>query len=254
MATVTQSFIETRMIHLEKVSRSYKQGSQMVNALRGVDLHIEGPGFFALMGPSGSGKTTLLHLIAGLDRPSQGSVNVQGHDLANANDRSLTAFRRRQMGIVFQKFNLIPTLTAAQNVALPGLLDGKPRSWIDERVKASLESLGLASRANHRPDAMSGGEQQRVAIARALLFNPPLLLADEPTGNLDSASSEQLWALLGELATKQKMTVVMVTHEAAAAAHCQKVFVLSDGLIKGQFNVEKNDASHVASCYQQFGR
>jgi len=242
------------MIHLENVSRSYKQGSQMVNALRGVDLHIEGSGFFALMGPSGSGKTTLLHLIAGLDRPSQGSVRVQDQDLANASDRSLTAFRRRCMGIVFQKFNLIPTLTAAQNVALPGLLDGKPRKWIDERVNASLASLGLSERANHRPDAMSGGEQQRVAIARALLFNPPLLLADEPTGNLDSASSEHLWSLLSDLAKQQKMTVVMVTHEAAAAAHCQEVFVLSDGLIKGQFNVEKNDASHVASCYQQFGR
>lgn len=242
------------MIHLENVSRSYRQGSQMVHALRGVDLHIQGPGFFALMGPSGSGKTTLLHLIAGLDRPDQGSVVVQNQNLAQANDRSLTTFRRRQMGIVFQKFNLIPTLTAAQNVALPGLLDGKPRKWIDERVHASLESLGLASRADHRPDALSGGEQQRVAIARALLFNPPLLLADEPTGNLDSASSEQLWTLLSDLAQKHKMTVVMVTHEAAAAAHCQEVFVLSDGLIKGQFNVENNDASHVASCYQQFGR
>jgi len=242
------------MIQLEKVSRAYRQGGQQVQALRGVDLHIQGPGFFALMGASGSGKTTLLHLIAGLDKADSGSVIVDGMNLASATDAQLTLFRRRRLGVVFQKFNLIPTLTAAQNVALPGLLDGQSSRWIKKRVDETLGSLGLSHRADHRPDALSGGEQQRVAIARALLFDPPLLLADEPTGNLDSANSQQLWKLLGELASRQKMTVVMVTHEAAAAAHCQEVVVLGDGQVQGRFNVEVNDALDVASRYQQFGR
>jgi putative ABC transport system ATP-binding protein len=242
------------MLRLEQVYKAYRQGGRSVPALRGVDLEIGEPGFFAIMGPSGSGKSTLLHLAAGLDRADAGRVLVGGEDLTTLSERKLTEFRRRRVGIVFQRFNLIPTLTAEQNVALPGRLDRRPRKWIGDRVAGLLADLGLADRAQHRPDALSGGEQQRVAIARALLFDPPLLLADEPTGSLDSASSDRLWALLGELAQRQKMTVVMVTHEPAAAAHCRRVFVLGDGQSRGQFEVDGLDPSGVASRYQQLGR
>ncbi len=239
------------MLQLEQVHKSYRQGGQRVEALRGVNLHVDGPGFFAIMGPSGSGKSTLLHLMAGLDQADQGRVVVNGLDLGSLGENQLTEFRRRRVGMVFQKFNLIATLTAAQNIALPGRLDHRPRSWIDQRVAELLKDLGLADRADHRPDALSGGEQQRVAIARALLFAPPLLLADEPTGNLDSASSDRLWTLLGELAEKNKMSVVMVTHEAAAAAHCRRVYVLGDGRCRGDFDVNGLDHAGVASRYQQ---
>ncbi|MCE9590120.1 MAG: ABC transporter ATP-binding protein [Planctomycetes bacterium] len=242
------------MILLENVYKSYTQGAQRIEALRGVDLKLEGPGFFAVMGPSGSGKSTLLHLAAGLDRADSGRVVVEGEDLSTLGEAKLTAFRRTRVGIVFQKFNLIPTLTAEQNVALPGVIDRRPRREIDARVAALLRDLGLTDRATHRPDALSGGEQQRVAIARALFFSPALLLADEPTGNLDSASSERLWALLDEIAQRQKMTVVMVTHEPAAATRCRRVYVLGDGKSRGEFEVNGLDAPGVASRYQQLGR
>jgi len=145
-------------------------------------------------------------------------------------------------------------LTAAQNIALPGVIDGRARSWIDDRVRELLERFGLVGRAEHRPEAMSGGEQQRVAIARAVLFGPRLLLADEPTGNLDSASAEQLWRLLNDLAEQQSMTVLMVTHEPAAVVHCSKVHVLGDGQVLGDFEVDGLDASAVASHYQDLSR
>jgi putative ABC transport system ATP-binding protein len=242
------------MLQLEEVRKSYRQGAQTVEALRGVSLSIDGPGFFAVMGPSGSGKSTLLHLAAGLDQADAGRVVVAGEELSTLSDRRLTEFRRRRVGIVFQKFNLIPTLTAAQNIALPGLIDRKAKSWIDGRVAELLGDFDLTGRASHRPDALSGGEQQRVAIARALLFAPPLLLADEPTGSLDLANSDRLWALLGEIARKQNITVVMVTHEPAAAAHCGRVFVLGDGRSRGDFEVNGLDTAGVASRYQQLSR
>jgi putative ABC transport system ATP-binding protein len=242
------------MIQIEDVHKSYRQGGQTVSALRGVDLKIDGPGFFAIMGASGSGKSTLLHLLGGLDQPDSGRISIDQRDITTINERKLTEFRRKQVGIVFQQFNLISTLTAHQNVALPGLIDGQPRKQLDARVDELLEQLGLSDRATHRPDALSGGEQQRVAIARALLFDAPLLLADEPTGNLDSASSDQLWTLLGRIAKKRQMTVVMVTHEPAAASHCQTVFVLGDGQVRGSFEVNDLDSGGVASCYQQLSR
>ncbi|MCX5662108.1 MAG: ABC transporter ATP-binding protein [Planctomycetota bacterium] len=242
------------MLQLHAVFKSYRQGRQTIDALRGVDLAIDEPGFFAVMGPSGSGKSTLLHLAAGLDRPDRGRVVVDGQDLSNMGDGQLTLFRRRRVGIVFQKFNLIPTLSAAQNVALPARLDHRPSSWIRQRVAELLESLGLTDRAEHRPDALSGGEQQRVAIARALVFSPKLLLADEPTGSLDSANSDRLWTLLGDLAKRHAMTVVMVTHEAAAASHCERIYVLGDGVFRGSFDVNGLDHASVATRYQQLGR
>jgi putative ABC transport system ATP-binding protein len=201
-----------------------------------VSLDITGPGFHAIMGQSGSGKSTLLHLLAALDRPDSGTIEIAGQPIHDLDERGATAFRRRGVGIVFQQFNLIPTLTARENVELPGMLAGEDPGWLRARSAELLDRLGVAERTGHRPDALSGGEQQRVAIARALLFSPPVLLADEPTGNLDSASSERLWRLLGELADTHAMTVVMVTHEPAAAAHCRGVFVLSDGRVVGHID------------------
>ncbi len=203
------------------------------------------------MGPSGSGKSTLLGLLGGLDRPDAGRILLAGRDIAKLSERERTLLRRRDVGIVFQQFNLLPTLTARQNIALPGVLDGCERSWLDGRVDELLELLGLIGRADHRPAAMSGGEQQRAAIARAMLFSPALILADEPTGNLDSASSEALWRTLATLAGEQGATVLMVTHEAAAVAHCRRAHVLIDGRIAGTFEVQGRDAGDVASCYHQ---
>lgn len=242
------------MLRLQDVHKSYQQGGTRVPALRGVNLSIDQAGFYAVMGPSGSGKSTLLHLAAGLDQADEGNVIVGGEDLSTLSERALTRFRRQHVGIVFQKFNLISTLTAEENIALPARLDGRPRTWIRQRVDELLNDLGITERATHRPDAMSGGEQQRVAIARALLFKPAVLLADEPTGSLDSANSDRLWQLLGRVAREQAVTIVMVTHEPAAAAHCQHVYVLGDGVCSGDFEVDGLDAGGVASRYQQLGR
>ena len=239
------------MIELTNVTKTYRQGGHKVEALRGVNFRINGPGYFAIMGPSGSGKSTLMHLIGGLDQPDSGKVVINNDDIGSLNERQLTAFRRKGVGIVFQQFNLIPTLTAKQNVELPGVIDRQPRKWIDERSNELLKLMDITDRADHRPDALSGGEQQRVAIARALLFKPKLLLADEPTGNLDSTTSERIWNLLGELAETQQITIVMVTHEPAAAAHCQRVFVLGDGQCRDEFEVNGLDASSLATRYQQ---
>jgi putative ABC transport system ATP-binding protein len=235
------------------VCKAYAGAAGRVEALRGVNLEITDPGFYGIMGQSGSGKSTLLHLLAALDRPDAGQVVVGGRDVGGFGERSATEFRRSGVGIVFQQFNLIPTLTARENVELPGVLAGRSASWVRERCTTLLARLGVAERASHRPDALSGGEQQRVAIARALLFEPPLLLADEPTGNLDSQSSEKLWTLLEELATGHT-TVVVVTHEPAAAAHCRRVFVLSDGRVTGHIDTEGLDAGGVAARYHQLVR
>jgi putative ABC transport system ATP-binding protein len=236
------------------VHKSYRLGDRAVHALRGVDLEIDGPGFHGIMGASGSGKSTLLHLLGALDKPDSGELLIGGKSLGAMSERELTKFRQRQIGIVFQQFNLIPTLTARENVELPGLLGGDPPARLRERSAELLAALGVVDRADHRPDALSGGEQQRVAIARALLFSPGLLLADEPTGNLDSASSEMLWQLLGDIAAERETTVVMVTHEPAAAVHCQKVYVLRDGKVEGEIETEGLDASGVATRYQQLVR
>ncbi len=232
------------------VFKSYRLAEHEVQALRGVDLTIQDPGFYAIMGASGSGKSTLMHLLAALDQPEQGTVAVSGHALQDLSERDLTLFRRNNIGIVFQQFNLIPTLTAVENVELPGMLAGERAGKLRARARELLDALGVGARAGHRPDALSGGEQQRVAICRALLFAPPVLLADEPTGNLDSKSSEVLWSLLGDLAKQHTMTIVMVTHEPAAAAHCRRTFILQDGRVKGALETEGLDASGVATRYQ----
>ncbi len=254
---VSRAAPESSAIRCEGVVKGYElagKGSRRVEALRGVDLAIESPGFYGIMGASGSGKSTLLHLLAALDRAEQGCVIVGGRDLGTMDERELTRFRRERIGIVFQQFNLIPTLTARENVELPGVLAGRPSAELRKRSDELLAALGVAQRSEHRPDALSGGEQQRVAIARALLFSPALLLADEPTGNLDSASSEKLWTLLADVAREHETTVVMVTHEPAAAAHCSRVFVLRDGVVAGQIETEGLDAGAVAARYQQLVR
>lgn len=239
------------MIRCTEVYKAYQLGDRRVEALRGASLEIAEPGFYAIMGQSGSGKSTLLHLLATLDRPDSGEIHLDGRAVHNLSEREATDFRRRGLGIIFQQFNLIPTMTAAENVELPGLLAGDPPRRLRDRAIELLGVLGLADRADHRPEAMSGGEQQRVAIARSLLYSPPILLADEPTGNLDSDNAERLWSLLGELAAEREMTVLMVTHEPAAAAHCRRVFILQDGRVRGQIETEGLDAVGVAARYQQ---
>jgi len=242
------------MIRCTGVEKSYRLGPRTVAALRGADLTIESPGFYAVMGASGSGKSTLLHLLAGLDVPDSGEIEVAGRRIDRLSERDLTRFRRHEIGIVFQQFNLIPTMTARENIELPGVLAGTPGATLRARSAELLETLGIADRADHRPEALSGGEQQRVAIARGLLFSPRVLLADEPTGNLDSASSEVLWRLLGTIADEHEMTVVMVTHEPAAAAHCRRIVILHDGRVTGHIDTEGMDAGRVATEYQRLSR
>ncbi len=239
------------MIHALNVHKSYQLGERSVQALRGVSLDIDAPGFYAIMGASGSGKSTLLHLLAAMDTPDQGTITIDGQDLASLSEHQLTLFRRKRVGVVFQQFNLIPTLSARENAELPGLLAGRNPAELRARSIELLSALGVLQRADHRPDALSGGEQQRVAIARALLFRPALVLADEPTGALDSASAEALWTLLAEVASAQRTTVVMVTHEPAAAVHCQRVYVMRDGTLIANFETEALDARGVAARYQQ---
>lgn len=229
-------------------------GADRVSALRGVDLSLPEPGFFAVMGASGSGKSTLLHLLAALDTPDRGEIEIKGVRVDRLAERDLTRFRGREIGVVFQQFNLLPTMTARENVELPGILAGESPAWARKRADELLDQLGMTPRASHRPEALSGGEQQRVAIARALLFSPGVLLADEPTGALDSRNSDALLVLLGRLAGERGMTIVMVTHEPAAAAHCRGVFVLHDGRITGRIDTEGLDAAGVATRAQQLGR
>ncbi|MCA9280002.1 MAG: ABC transporter ATP-binding protein [Phycisphaeraceae bacterium] len=239
------------MIHCRDVHKEYALAGRSVQALRGVTLDIPDKGYHAIMGQSGSGKSTLLHLLSALDRPTSGEIEVAGKRVDLMSEREATQYRQHTVSLVFQQFNLISTLTAQENVELPGLLAGEPVSKLRTRSAELLERLGIGDRGNHRPEALSGGEQQRVAIARALFFHPPVLLADEPTGNLDSASSERLWALLGDIAREHDMTVLLVTHEPVAAAHCQTVHVMRDGQICGTINSETLDAAGVASRYQQ---
>lgn len=243
----------SHLVRVSGVRKAYRMGDRVVEALRGVDLAIVEPGFYAIMGASGSGKSTLLHLLAGLDRPDAGSLHVAGWTLESLSERQLTEYRRHRIGIIFQQFNLIPTLSAIDNVILPGLLGGRSRGELVDQGQSLLHSLGLKDRSNHRPDALSGGEQQRVAIARALLYSPSVLFADEPTGNLDSGSSEQLWRVLRQLAEERGVTVVMVTHEPTAAIHCRRVHVLRDGRFQGSFDVNGADATELAARYQQLG-
>jgi putative ABC transport system ATP-binding protein len=213
------------------VTRRYGDGEAAVHALRGVTIDVPAGQFAAVMGPSGSGKSTLMHLLAGLDRPTEGTVHVGGEDVTRMPDTALTKLRRRHIGFVFQTFNLLPTLTAEENVVLPVTIAGRRP---DARaVDALLHRVGLADRRRHRPGELSGGQQQRVAIARALVSAPTVLFADEPTGNLDSGSGAGILALLREAVDVDGQTTVMVTHDPRAAAHADRVLFLADGRIVG---------------------
>jgi putative ABC transport system ATP-binding protein len=237
---------------VDNVIKRFRQGDRDVSALAGVSLDVAEGAFLAVMGASGSGKSTLLHLMAGLATPDSGRVVVRDQNLAEMNDRQLTLFRRHHIGLVFQSFNLIPTLTAEENVALPLLLDGKRESDVRPKVREMMESLGLTPRLTHRPDAMSGGEQQRVAIARALVTDPAVLLADEPTGNLDSANSKSVCELLRDLSQIHNKTIVMVTHEPTVAAYAQEVAVIKDGKLVERFATqETNGGQALALRYQE---
>ena len=219
------------MIRLENVVKTYRQGSTSVPALAGISLGVAQGEFLAVMGASGSGKSTMLHLIGGLDVPDSGSIAVGGQELSHMSDDQLTIFRRRKIGFIFQFFNLLPTLSAEENVALPLLLDGKSMRDVRPRVEKLLDRVGLGPRRAHKPDELSGGEMQRVAIARALVIEPILLLADEPTGNLDSKTGEEILELIKETADQTRQTVVIVTHDARAAAYGDRIITLKDGRV-----------------------
>jgi putative ABC transport system ATP-binding protein len=237
---------------VDNVVKRFRQGDREVSALAGVSVDVAEGSFLAIMGASGSGKSTLLHLMAGLAVPDSGRIVIRNENLAKMNDRQLTLFRRRHIGLVFQSFNLIPTLTAEENVALPLLLDGQSEQDVRPKVCGIMESLGLTGRLNHRPDAMSGGEQQRVAIGRALVTDPAVLLADEPTGNLDSVNSKSVCELLRDLSVVHNKTIVMVTHEPTVAAFAQEVAVIRDGkLVKRFATQETNGGQELALRYQE---
>jgi ABC-type lipoprotein export system ATPase subunit len=220
----------TPAVRTENVCRHYPMGSGLIRAVDGVSLTIRRGEFVALLGQSGSGKSTLLNLLAGLDRPTSGSVVVQGRDLAKLSSQELARYRRDDVGMVFQAFHLIPSMTITDNVELPLRFAEVERGERAQRVREALERVGLGNRLEHKPSELSGGEQQRVSIARALVNRPSLLLADEPTGNLDSRTGEDILALIRDLSVALAMTVVMVTHERALAERfAQRLIFLADG-------------------------
>ena len=219
------------MISLQNVSRYYETGERSVHALEEVSLDIGRHEFAAVLGPSGCGKSTLLHLIAGLDRPTRGEIAVEGLSLTKADDAQLTEFRRRRLGLVFQFFNLLPTMNALENVMLPLLLQGVSLAESEARGRELLELVDLTSRADHFVHQLSGGEQQRTAIARALVHRPSLLIADEPTGNLDTASAGRVLGLLRQIAREKLATLVVVTHSVEVGAAASRVIELRDGRV-----------------------
>ena len=219
------------LVSLEAVSRHYARGGHSVRVLNDLDLEVERGDFVAFMGPSGSGKSTLLNLIGGLDRPDGGRVVIDGKDIARYTDRQLTAWRAAYVGFVFQAYNLLPALSAAQNVALPLLLTSLSLSEIRRRAHTALEIVGLADRAAHRPKELSGGQEQRVAIARAVVTDPELLICDEPTGGLDRTTADEVLQLLGLLNREHGKTVIMVTHDPKAAAHARRVLHMDKGAL-----------------------
>ncbi len=217
------------LVEAEGVDREYHRGGETVRALVDVSFTVDPAEFVVVTGPSGSGKSTLLHVLAGLDRPDDGVIRLEGRDIAEMSDDDLTLYRRRRMGFIFQFFHLLPTLSAVENVALPLLLDGIAPSEANKVAGRRLESLGIEGRAEHRPRELSGGEQQRVAVARALVAEPALLLADEPTGNLDSASGAEVYRILTDLPRRFGTSVVMVTHDPNAEGLGDRSMHLRDG-------------------------
>ena len=227
------------MIELLDAVKTYTQGRRTVNAVRGVTLRVNSGEFVTIMGPSGSGKSTLMHLMGALDTPSGGRAVFHGQDLQTMSDRQRSLLRRDRIGFVFQAFNLLPTLTAAENVALPLLLAGANRRGALERAAECLDRVLLAHRAEHFPDEMSGGEMQRVAVARALVADPEAVLCDEPTGNLDTAASREILTLLSKLPEPGKRAVIMVTHDPNGASYGTRLVRIRDGLLESDEPVRK---------------
>jgi putative ABC transport system ATP-binding protein len=220
-------------VRASQITKFYGEGEASVRALCTVDLDVAKGEFLAVMGPSGSGKSTLMHLLAGLDRPTEGTVYIEGDDVTKMKDKELTTLRRERVGFIFQAFNLIPQLTAEENIVLPLTLGRRPANG---NLTTLLEQVGLTDRAHHKPTELSGGQQQRVAVARALITEPAVVFADEPTGNLDSKSSNDILELLRKAATDRGQTTVMVTHDAHAASYADRVVFLDDGKIVKQMS------------------
>jgi len=228
------------LIKLENVWKVYKLGDVELPVLRGISLEITTDGFTTIMGPSGSGKSTLMHMIGLLDTPSKGKIYLQGQDISGFSEDKLAQARGKGIGFIFQQFNLLKNLTALENVMLPMIFQGIPENQRKERAKKLLESVNLGHRLDHRPNQMSGGEQQRIAIARALVNDPELLIADEPTGNLDSTNGKMVMEILKDLHQKQKKTIVVVTHDPTIAHYSHNIIKIQDGQIVSNEFSEKD--------------
>jgi putative ABC transport system ATP-binding protein len=226
------------VLQASQVHKTYQLGKNAVAALAGVDFLVEKGEFVAIMGPSGSGKSTLLHLIGGLDQPSEGEITLAGQRLSILRDNQITLLRRRNVGFIFQFYNLLPTLTAEENITLPLLIDGKNPRKYEERLTRLLDLIGLGERRRHKPDQLSGGEQQRVAIARALITDPAIVLADEPTGNLDSKTSKLIMQLLRRSCDELGQTIIIVTHDPVAASYANRLVFLRDGQISAHLELD----------------
>ncbi len=224
------------VLEAEGLQKTFMMGSHRVEALKGVDFSVDEGEFVAIMGPSGSGKSTLLHLLGGLDQPSDGEVTLAGHRLSVLNDNRATLVRRHNVGFVFQFFNLLPTLTAEENVALPLLIDNKKLKDYQGRIDNLFDLVGLSDRRKHKPDQLSGGEQQRVSMARALVTDPAIVLADEPTGNLDTKTGKAIMELLRRSCDELNQATITVTHDPRAAAYADRVVFLRDGLVVHQLD------------------
>lgn len=234
------------IVHTETLSKVYGDHGHPVQAVRDVNLEVEEGEFLAIMGPSGSGKSTLLYMLGGLERPSSGSVQIRNADLSKLNDDDLSRLRRTQLGFVFQFFNLIPVLTARENVAMPLILDGVSRADANKRADDALAKVNLSERSTHRPAELSGGEQQRVALARALVTNPAVIMGDEPTGNLDSRASDEVVQLLRRAVDDWKRTIIIVTHDPRIAAYADRIVFLKDGQIVDENRLKgRGDADQI---------
>lgn len=218
------------ILQVKHLKKTYGKGSTLINAIDDISFSVEKGEFIAIVGPSGSGKSTLLHILGGVDKPTSGEVIVDGQDIFKQNENNLAIFRRRQVGLIYQFYNLIPILDVEENIALPVLLDGKKP---DQKFMGELiDTLGLKERIHHLPNELSGGQQQRVSIGRALIYHPSLLLADEPTGNLDSKNSEEIMELLEISNKKYGQTIIMITHDEELAMHASRIITIEDGKIK----------------------